>query len=77
MQWGDQWLTGKGHEPRLLQDRSTGDRVAPVEIRTTKGAKVVADDLSFVPGPGAHSPRPRGKGLIVRGRSKKKAARAS
>jgi DNA-binding HxlR family transcriptional regulator len=54
MQWGDEWLSGKGREPVVLQHTGTGERVAAVEVRTLTGLTVTADDVRFVPGPGAN-----------------------
>jgi DNA-binding HxlR family transcriptional regulator len=54
-QWGDRWVSGKGHEPALLSNSRTNAPLAPVRIVDTEGALVSLDTLAIRPGPGADS----------------------
>lgn len=51
--WGNENLFGNGAEPVLLVDRSTGETIRSVEIRTSSGAAVQPENIRRRPGPGA------------------------
>jgi DNA-binding HxlR family transcriptional regulator len=61
MQWGDEWLSGRGREPVIIQHAGSGEKLAPVSVRTPSGIAVTADDVRFAPGPGADSHRRRAR----------------
>lgn len=62
MQWGDEWLSGRGREPVVIQHVGTGEKLAPIAVRTPSGIMVTADDVRFAPGPGADRRRQRARG---------------
>jgi DNA-binding HxlR family transcriptional regulator len=61
MQWGDEWLSGRGREPVIVQHAGTGEKLAPVSVRTPSGVVVTADEVRFAPGPGTDSHRRPGR----------------
>ncbi len=54
MQWSNHHVFGRGHEPVLLVDRSTGRPVPALRVRDRHGAPLRPDQLAFEPGPGAN-----------------------
>lgn len=52
-EWGDRWIFGEGHEPLVVLDRRTGERVPPLRIRDGDGQPIEGRDLLVAPGPGA------------------------
>ncbi|TAI63781.1 helix-turn-helix domain-containing protein [Bradyrhizobium sp. Leo170] len=51
MQWGDEWISGRGREPVILADKRTGGQLEPIRIRAD-GADVPAGEIEFRRGPG-------------------------
>lgn len=52
-QWGDRWLRSSRGAPVRFVERSTGEEIADVDIRSKDGRVIKARDLGLVPGPGA------------------------
>ena len=64
--WSDEWVFGKGHEPVIVKDRRTGQRIPKLAVRDVDGRPLARRDLRTVAGPGASAetrrllaPRPR------------------
>jgi DNA-binding HxlR family transcriptional regulator len=53
LQWGDKWVSGRGHEPVVAFDRKSGAAITPMAIRTASGRAVSSDELMYKPGNGA------------------------
>jgi hypothetical protein len=51
MQWGDEWISGRGREPVILADKRTGGQLEPIRVRAD-GADVPAGEIEFRRGPG-------------------------
>jgi hypothetical protein len=51
-QWGDRWIYGQGHEPLLVLDRRSGQRILRVRILDDEGRPLVGPDMVLTPGPG-------------------------
>lgn len=55
-QWGDEWITGKGNEPVLVEHRGCG-HVSTLHLTCDAcGERVAGRDLRPVPGPGLPDP---------------------
>jgi DNA-binding HxlR family transcriptional regulator len=55
-QWGDRWVSGRGHEPVVTVHDTCGKRTSP-ELHCNKcGERVKGNDLHVRPGPGATDP---------------------
>ena len=52
-QWGDRWLRTESGIPVQFIERSSGEEIAPVSIRSQDGREIDARDLALKPGPGA------------------------
>jgi DNA-binding HxlR family transcriptional regulator len=52
-EWSDEWVFGRGHEPILIEDRRTGQRVPKLRVLASDGRRLSRRDLRAVPGPGA------------------------
>lgn len=52
-QWGDRWLRTTRGAPVKFIDRSSGEEIADVSIRSKDGREIKARDLALEPGPGA------------------------
>lgn len=52
-QWGDRWLRPTRGAPVKFIERSTGEEIADIAIRSKDGRVIQARDLALVPGPGA------------------------
>ncbi len=52
-EWGDEWIFGKGQEPLVFRDRTTGKRAPRLELRNAEGRRLGSRDLRAEPGPGA------------------------
>ena len=52
-QWGDRWLRTTRGAPVKFVERSTGEEISDVSIRSKDGREIKARDLALVPGPGA------------------------
>jgi DNA-binding HxlR family transcriptional regulator len=65
-EWSDEWIFGKGSEPVLFTERTTGKRIPRMRVLSTDGRPLSRRDIRAVPGPGAsaetaHRLRPREK----------------
>jgi DNA-binding HxlR family transcriptional regulator len=65
-EWSDEWVFGRGNEPVIVRDRSTGRRLPKLRVTDADGNPLTRRDLRTVPGPGASpatkrmlTPRPR------------------
>ena len=52
-EWGDDWITGAGNEPVLLEHRACGHTVRVVPVCDHCGEPLDAATVRAVPGPGA------------------------
>ena len=52
-EWGDRWIFGRGGEPLVVRERSTGRRVARTVPRGVDGRVLSRRDLRMEAGPGA------------------------
>jgi len=52
-QWGDRWLRTEKGPPVKFIERSTGEEIADVTIRSKDGREIKPRDLELVPGSGA------------------------
>ncbi|WP_262694364.1 winged helix-turn-helix transcriptional regulator [Kordiimonas aquimaris] len=52
-QWGNTHVYGKGTEPILLIDRTTGEPLNELQIHDVKGDPIDEKNIAFAPGPGA------------------------
>ena len=55
-QWGDEWISGEGHEPVLLEHRSCGHTTSLHLTCDHCGAATDLRDVRAVPGPGLPDP---------------------
>jgi DNA-binding HxlR family transcriptional regulator len=55
-QWGDEWITGQGHEPVQLVHRTCGATIHAEMVCSHCGDRLEARDLRSVLGPGADDP---------------------
>lgn len=69
-EWADAWVFGEGHEPLIVRDRATGERLPRLEVRNTQGLVLGRREIRTEPGPGA-SPRTR---RFFESRARKRAA---
>jgi len=53
MQWGDQWISGRGQAPVRVRERTTQHEIGPLVVRNKRGRPLMLDDVEVVPGPGA------------------------
>ena len=51
--WSDEWVFGRGHEPVIVKDRRTGQRLPKLCVTDAEGRALSRRDLRTVPGPGA------------------------
>ena len=56
-QWGDEWITGKGHEPVLLEHTTCGHTVTTHLACDQCGERLVGREVRSVAGPGLPDPR--------------------
>jgi DNA-binding HxlR family transcriptional regulator len=69
MQWGDRWISGKGHEPMNAEEAATGRRIPRLAIGNANGERLRISDIRFRAGPGA---RPETRAHLDRlGRSRR------
>jgi DNA-binding HxlR family transcriptional regulator len=52
-EWSDEWVFGRGNEPVVVRDRSTGRRVAKLRLTASDGTPLTRRDLLTEAGPGA------------------------
>lgn len=52
-EWSDDWVYGRGHEPLILRERSTGRRLPRLRVTNREGKALKFEDISATPGPGA------------------------
>ena len=52
-EWSDDWVFGPGHEPVIVQDRRTGQRIPRLRVIDANGRPLSRRDLRAIPGPGA------------------------
>ena len=52
-EWSDDWVFGRGNEPVIARERSSGRRVARLRLRNAQGKPLSRRDLRMEPGPGA------------------------
>ena len=52
-EWSDEWVFGRGNEPVIVHDRSTGRRLPKLRVTDADGRPLTRRDLRTVPGPGA------------------------
>lgn len=45
-QWGDRWIFGEGNEPFTFYDKADGKRILPVEVLSSAGKALNADDIT-------------------------------
>jgi len=55
-QWGDRWITGKGHEPTILVHDRCGKRVTAELQCSACGERLQGRDVHAALGPGADDP---------------------
>ena len=55
-QWGDEWITGKGNEPVLLEHKGCGHITTPHLACDECGEPLVGRDVRAVAGPGLSDP---------------------
>ena len=53
MQWGDEWVSGKGREPVRFVDRFRNRPIRKLKVQSEGGKTLKMDDISLIPGPGA------------------------
>jgi DNA-binding HxlR family transcriptional regulator len=53
MQWGDRWISGKGHEPMIAEEAAIARGVPRLTIRNASGEPLGVSDIRFRAGPGA------------------------
>jgi DNA-binding HxlR family transcriptional regulator len=53
-EWGDEWITGDGNEPILVEHRTCGHIMHTRLVCDCCGETVEARSVRAVPGPGAH-----------------------
>ena len=51
--WSDEWVFGRGHEPLIVRERATGQRLPRLRVTNRDGKELTVEDLSATPGPGA------------------------
>jgi DNA-binding HxlR family transcriptional regulator len=56
-QWGDEWITGKGHEPVLLEHTTCEHTVTAHLVCDHCGERLAGRDVRSVAGPGLPDPR--------------------
>ena len=52
-QWGDRWLRQDQGAPVRFIERSSGDVIPEVRVRSADGRQLKTRDLAMIPGPGA------------------------
>jgi DNA-binding HxlR family transcriptional regulator len=52
-EWADTWIFGEGHEPLIVRDRETGERLPRLAVRNPQGHVLGRRELRTEPGPGA------------------------
>lgn len=52
-EWSDEWVFGRGNEPLIVNERTTGKRVPKLRVRSALGKPLRRNDLRSKPGPGA------------------------
>ena len=52
-EWGDEWIFGQGHEPLVMRDRESGERLPPTRVRNALGRALDRREIRAEPGPGA------------------------
>lgn len=52
-EWSDAWVFGPGHEPLIVTERHSGQRVPALQLQNAKGQPLRHSDLKSRPGPGA------------------------
>jgi DNA-binding HxlR family transcriptional regulator len=53
-EWGDEWVTGKGNEPVVVEHRTCGKTTHTRLVCSCCGEVLDARSVRAVPGPGAH-----------------------
>tara|TARA_Y100000590_G_C15675528_1_gene997859 strand:- start:924 stop:1457 length:534 start_codon:yes stop_codon:yes gene_type:complete len=53
IQWGDEWNGDPENPPLIVKDSISGDKIAPLEIKTVNDKTLSISNLSVEPGPGA------------------------
>lgn len=53
LQWGDKHVTPEGGAPVRIVERSTGQDIAPMLLRSLSGERLDVSEVMVVPGPGA------------------------
>ena len=56
-EWGDEWITGEGNEPVLVEHRTCGKTTRTRLVCSCCGEGLDARSVRAVPGPGAVAPR--------------------
>jgi len=52
-EWSDEWVFGRGNEPLIFRDRTTGRRIPRLRVTDRDGNALAPRDLRAAPGPGA------------------------
>ena len=52
-EWSDDWIFGRGNEPVIAKERSSGRRVPRLRLRNAGGKPLSRRELRIEPGPGA------------------------
>jgi DNA-binding HxlR family transcriptional regulator len=53
MQWGDRWIHKKSGPPIEFFDKTAGQPIQPVAVRSSEGQALAAAEVEIRPGPGA------------------------
>lgn len=53
MQWGDDWISGRGNEPVRLSDKHSGRPIAAIRVTNDQGQPLESVDVTFEAGDGA------------------------
>ena len=73
-EWSDEWVYGRGNEPVIVRERSTGKRIAKLRVSASDGTPLTRRELLMEAGPGASAQTIR---RFARGPGGAKAARPS
>jgi DNA-binding HxlR family transcriptional regulator len=52
-EWADEWVFGRGNEPVVFQERSTGKRIPKMRVLSSDGTPLARREIRATPGPGA------------------------
>ncbi len=69
MQWGDNWIMGKGNAPVRLLDKKTGEPIARVTVQSRQGHDLMPRDILMEAGEG-HLPEFRERFGVRPGKSR-------